>query len=86
MQKTIGGNTFEIRSLTRGEIKKLRQAGFIIANLSPENADDAIDAVLEITFPDRLADIDAMPNNSVLELFKAIMEETYGTGDVAKNL
>lgn len=85
MKKTVTDKTFDIRPLTRGEIKTLRQRGLNIANLSPDNADDAIDAVLEMALGAQAAEIDGLPNSAALELFKAIVEETYSVGESAKN-
>jgi len=85
MEKIIADKTFEIRSLTRGEIKTLRKQGLNLAALSPDNADEAIDVVLESVLGERIAEIDELPNNVVLDLFKSIIDETFGQGEAAKN-
>ncbi len=84
MEKEVSGAKFEIRSLTRGEIKSLRNRGINILNLSQEQVDEVIDEILAMVLPERISEIDALPNATALELFKAIMELTYG-GDAEKN-
>ncbi len=84
MEKEINGIPFEIRPLTRGEIKSLRKKGLNIMNLSQDLADDAIDEILEMVLRERTAEIDAMPNACTLELCRAIIELTYG-GEAEKN-
>jgi len=86
MEKEVGGKKFDIRPLKRGEVKTLRKKGFNLANLSLENADDAIDEVIEMICKDRLPDIDGLANTDALELFKSIIDLTYGRGEAEKNL
>lgn len=87
MEKEIGGNKFEIRPLTRGEVKALRKKGYNIGNLSLENADDAADEILELVCgTEQIQEVDKLPNDQALDLFKAIIDLSYGKGDDEKNL
>lgn len=85
MEKEINGKKFDIRALTRGERKELRKSGFVLANLSPENAEEAMDSVLDTVCAGQLAQVDALPNPDALELFRAIVNLTYGQGAAEKN-
>jgi hypothetical protein len=87
MEKEIDGKKFEIRPLTRGEVKSLRKKGYNIGNLSLENADDAADEILEMVCgPEQIREVYALPNDKALELFKAIIDLSYGQGEDEKNL
>jgi hypothetical protein len=87
MEKEIGGKKFEIRPLTRGEVKALRKKGYNIGNLSLENADDAADEILELVCgTEQIQEVDKLPNDQALDLFKAIIDLSYGKGDDEKNL
>ena len=87
MEKEIGGKKFEIRPLTRGEAKALRKKGYNIGNLSLENADDAADEILELVCgQEQIREVDKLPNDQALDLFKAIIDLSYGKGDDEKNL
>jgi len=87
VEKEINGIKFEIRPLTRGEVKALRKKGYNIGNLSLENADDAADEILEMVCgSEQIQEVDALPNDKALELFKAIIDLSYGKGADEKNL
>lgn len=83
MEYKIKDHVFNIRPLTRGEIKLLRKKGFNLANLNPETADECMDLVLEMVLGDT-SDLDKLPNPYALELFRKIMDLTYG-GEAEKN-
>jgi len=85
MEKEINGEAFDIRPLTRGEVKALRKRGFNLGNLNLENADEAMDEVLELICKKSIEAVDALPNDKALDLFKAIIDLTYGRGDAEKN-
>jgi hypothetical protein len=84
MEKRIGDKVFEIRPLTRGELRSLRKSGYNLVALDISNAEDAMDAVLEMVFKDRVNEIYNLPNPDAIEIFKAILELTYG-GAAEKN-
>ena len=87
MEKEIDGKKFNIRPLSRGEVKALRKKGYNIGNLSIENADDAADEILEMVCgAEQIREVDALPNDKALELFKAINDLSYGKGNDEKNL
>ncbi len=83
---TIDGQDFEIRPLKRKEIKQLKANGFNLAALKAEKADDAMEAVFEMVFDvDERRAIDEMIQSQALKLWKAVLMETYGSGDEEKN-
>lgn len=84
METIIEGKSYNIRPLTRGEIKQLRKKGLELANLSQDKADDAIDAVIGLVLPDRVDEIDGLSNTVALGIFKNVVELTYG-GRAEKN-
>ncbi len=85
MIKEFGGKSFEIRPLKRGEIKTLRGKGFNLTNLQQDQADEVIDEVIAIVLPDQVSEVDELPNSAVMDLFKEIVNATYGIGEAAKN-
>jgi hypothetical protein len=85
MEKIIGDKTFTVRPLTSGEIKSLRAAGFNLNNLAIEQANDAVDAVIDMVYADMIDAIDQLPMPDVLSLFRATLEESYGRGESGKN-
>ena len=61
--------SFDVRPLKRGEVKKLKADGLDINNLTPENADDCLDRVFDMIFDDRdIERIDELPTR-MLSLF-----------------
>jgi len=52
--------------------------------LDVRNAEDAMEMVLELIFKDEVGEIDDLPNPDAIELFKGILELTYG-GEQEKN-
>jgi hypothetical protein len=78
--KTFNNHEFDIRPLKRGEVKKLRKDGLNLAALPVDRADEAMDLVFEIVFDDAdLAAIDELDNPHAMELWYAVIEETYGS-------
>lgn len=68
--------------LTRGQVKALRAAGTNLSRLDryeSEQVDDAIDAVLDMAFG--AGACDHLPNAEALELFRAVIEMTFGVPD-----
>jgi len=79
---------FEVRALTRGELKKLRKNGVNIAAMDEDNpveVEDTIDAVMDMVFGNQVKKIDEEPNTVTLELFHRIVEATYETPGQSKN-
>lgn len=75
------------KGLTRGQVKALRAVGMDLANLKSEQAEDVVDRVLAMVYPEEvICEIDCEPNRAALVLFARIIELTYGPGeDAAKN-
>lgn len=78
------GITFKVRPLTRGEIRKLREQGVDIFNFDSEAALRNIDPILDMVFPGNL-NLDNLPFQEATLVYRAIMEETFGTEDEVKN-
>lgn len=86
-QITIGGETFEVRGLTRGEVRDLRAAGLNLMTMTPDTVDDVMDAVFGLVFSEEdNRRVDALPNRDVGRLLGAVIAETYGSRDEEKNL
>jgi len=82
----INKKSFNVRGLTRGEIKKLRKDGINLVTLTRENADEVVDKVFGLVFDAETVDvIDDMPNSAAMELWQAVLKETYGAWDEEKN-
>lgn len=86
-QIKIGNKTFEVRGLSRGEVRQVRQAGFNLNVLTLENAEDALDFVFDIVFSkeDNLI-LDDLPNSFSMKVWRAVLFETYGSEEEEKNL
>lgn len=81
---TSHGETFDLRPLTRGELKTLRKQGYNMGALTTEQADDAMDAVFAMVLGDDVDRLDAMPNTVAIDVWKKILSLTYGR-DPEKN-
>jgi len=82
----INKKSFNVRGLTRGQIKKLRKDGINLVTLTRENADEVVDKVFGLVFDAETVDvIDDMPNSAAMELWQAVLKETYGAWDEEKN-
>ena len=81
----IGEQDFSIRSLKWGEIRQLKEMGFSPGN-ADVNADNepAIEKTLGFVGINQDV-VDKLEVNEVFELFKAIFELTYVSGDESKN-
>lgn len=89
MREILKSDTvFKVRSLTRGEIKQLRSEGFELLNLTRENADAALERAFEMIFTeDEIRILDALENSPhIMEIWIALLAETYGHKDEEKNL
>lgn len=80
-EKTIGGKTFQIQPLTRGEVRRLRKEGFNLSNITVETADEVIDKVLEIALGERFSEVDDLINSDAIALFKDVVSLTFGGPD-----
>ena len=86
----INNRVFNIRGLTRKEIKSLKKYGFTYVgpNLSLETLDDAMDAAFEVVLTaDEINTLDDLVHaDSTLPIWNAILAETYGSKEEEKNL
>jgi len=84
-QIKIDGKTYEVRALRRAEIRALSDLGIGSARfeLDRERFDETMDRVLETQFlPD---DLDELENPLLVELFEAVISETWGNIGEEKN-
>lgn len=85
--KTDSGRQFNVRGLTRGEVKRLRAEEEIdLLRITGENAEQALDRVLEMVLSEHeLHELDALPNRVAMDIWTAVLAETYGSRDEEKN-
>lgn len=84
----IAGRKIEVRSLTRGEIKSLKDCGYTCLGCVPDlkTADAAQEKALEkVLSSDDITFLDERPNRDSTEVWKGILKETYGDPDEEKN-
>lgn len=82
----LDGEDIEIRGLKRKEVKALKKEGIHLTELSPRQAEDAMDRVFEMVFSEAdLARIDEAPNKNVMNVWTGVLKETYGAPDEEKN-
>lgn len=79
-------NLPQIRSLTRKEIKAMREAGCDLVRATDGNIGQAsskmVDYILDVIFKD--FDFDAIPQDECNKFAIAVYRKTYGTGEDAK--
>jgi len=79
-------HVFEVRGLKRKEVKALNKEGFNLSSLDIGNADEAMDRIFECVFSKAvIKKIDELENKNAIELWRAILKETYGAVDEEKN-
>lgn len=77
----------KIKSMTRGQIKELRKAGFDLARLQEKDtavSQDALDWIFDNVYPE-LANDDTIPYNEVVRVAVATYRKTYGSEEEIKN-
>lgn len=86
MRKVTLSNSEEIdvKPLTYGQIKKLKDYGFsmIQCGITIENVGEACEAVVEMALG-RIDD--GMSVTDIRKIFRAVIDETYGSEDEEKN-
>jgi len=85
--KTDSGRQFNVRGLTRREIKELRQVYNInLLKINADNADEVLDRVLDMVVSDHdMHDLDGLPYRVSMDIWSAVLAETYGSRDEEKN-
>ncbi|MDA8139028.1 MAG: hypothetical protein M0036_10280 [Desulfobacteraceae bacterium] len=85
--KLTDGQEIEIRPITRGQIRKLADQGVtaagIVSEITPENYDSVLDAVLSTQVA--IERVEELPLPDCRELFNAIVAETWGSKEEEKN-
>lgn len=85
MEIEIGGVKIQVRGLTRGEIKTLRQEGMSITGinkLDDEAQDKALDRIFTMVSPDLKAD--SLTPGQGLHLYTKIIELSYAGEELKK--
>jgi len=85
----VNEKLIEIRALTRGEIKTLKDVGYSYFGCIPsmDHANDSQDQCLEkVLSPDDLVFLDTCSNQDATHVWTEILKETYGAPDEEKNL
>ena len=82
--KTI---TFEVRGLTRREVRQLQsEDGIDLMDVHAGNATQALDKTLTIVLTeDENQALDDLPHFLFVRIFRAVLQETYGSRDEEKN-
>lgn len=85
--KTDSGRQFQVRGLTRGEVRRLREDdGIVLTDINADNAEQALDRVLEIVLSDHdRKELDDLLYRVSLDIWTAVLAETYGSRDEEKN-
>ncbi len=85
---TVEGFEFEIRAMTRGEIKHLKDYGYSYFGCVPsmDNAIEAQDKCLEMQLDkEQMKLLDDCSAKSGTQIWTEILKETYGAADEEKN-
>jgi hypothetical protein len=84
--KTDSGRQFNVRGLTRGEVKTLAAEGIYLTKIDADNAELALDRVLEIVLTEHeMHELDDLVYSISLAVWTAALAETYGSRDEEKN-
>ena len=85
--KTDTGRQFNIRGLTRGEVKRLQEIQDInLMKIDADNAENALDLVLQIVLTEHeLHELDDLVYRVSMDIWTAVLAETYGSRDEEKN-
>ena len=95
--RVVESETFkvEVRGLTGAEIRQLKADGHPISRLTMglvelaqdlDQAEKTMDAVLALVLsPEQLTEIDKQPSNMALDVWTAVLKETFGARGEEKN-
>lgn len=84
----IGPRTIQVRGLTRYEVKCLKDCGYSFFQCIPkkETAEEAVEKALELVLdPETVEWLETRTMKENLEVWTAILKETYGSGEEEKN-
>lgn len=82
----LDGEQIEVRGLKRKEVKALNREGIYLTELTPRQAEEAMDKVFDMVFSEaELARIEEAPNVAVMDVWQGVLKETYGAPDEEKN-
>lgn len=76
------------RSLTRKEVRTLKEKGINFASLDKagqEAVQAGVDTTLELAYHEQIEELDDMKYSDCLELFKKTVELTFGVAEQEKN-
>ncbi len=84
---TESGRIFNIRGLTRREVKRLAHEDQInLLKIDSDNAEQALDRVLNMVLTKHdLHELDDLPYRVSLDIWSAVLAETFGSRDEEKN-
>lgn len=77
----------KIKSMTRGQIKALREAGYDLARIQERDtavSQDALDWIFDNVYPE-LSNDDNIPYSEVVRIAVATYRKTYGNEEEIKN-
>lgn len=79
--------TLEPKFITRPIKKALKEKGIDLLDIGDEASkmDDAMNAVLDMLYPNQSPDLDAMPYGELQKLFSGCMEKTFPTTETVGN-
>ena len=84
----IGPRTIKVRPLTKYEVKCLKDCGYSFFQCIPrkETAEEAVEKALELVLDkDTVEWLETRSMKENLEVWTAILKETYGSGEEEKN-
>jgi hypothetical protein len=86
-QVKLSNNTIiEVRGLTRREVRRCKDVQIDFGRLTPERAEEAMDAVLAMVLaPDVKTGLEDLCYQDSLRVWRAVLSETFGAPDEEKN-
>jgi len=82
----IAGREIAYRGLKRKEVKALKKEGIDIGRMKTDDVDAVMDRLFELVLnPDDIGFLDDQLNRCALDVFKAVIAETYGDPAAEKN-
>lgn len=86
MIKRFGEKSFELRPLTRRELKDLRRKGFNLSNIDTKNADECFEEVVSTVLSEEtIEEAESLSNPDYMDLYRTIVKMTFDMTDAEKN-